>query len=63
MGRLSLYARERIVSLLSTNTSVVAITKRFSEEGIKMSRSTVNLFVAFAKLKFFTMPHVADVVK
>jgi hypothetical protein len=28
-----------------------------------MSRSTVNLFVAFAKLKFFTMPHVAGIVK
>ena len=45
MGRLSLYARERIVSLLSTNTSVVRITKSLNEEGIKVSRSAVNLFI------------------
>jgi transposase len=42
---LSLYARERIVSLLSTNTSVVRITKSLNEEGIKVSRSAVNLFI------------------
>ena len=45
MRRLSLYARERIVSLLSTNTSVVGITKSLNEEGIKASRSAVNLFI------------------
>jgi hypothetical protein len=45
MRRLSLYARERIVSLLSTNTSVVGITKSLNEEGIKASRSSVNLFI------------------
>jgi hypothetical protein len=45
MGRLSLYARERIVSLLSTNTSVVGITESLNEEGIKASRSAVNLFI------------------
>ena len=45
MRKLSLYARERIVSLLSTNTSVVGITKSLKEEGIKASRSAVNLFI------------------
>ena len=45
MRRLSLYARERIVSLLSTNTSVVGITKSLNEEGKKASRSAVNLFI------------------
>jgi hypothetical protein len=37
--------RERIVSLLSTNTSVVGITKSLNEEGIKASRSAVSLFI------------------
>jgi hypothetical protein len=45
MWRLSLYARERIVSLLSPNTSVVGINKSLNEEGIKASRSAVNLFI------------------
>jgi hypothetical protein len=45
MRRLSLYARERIVPLLSTNTSVVGITNSLNEEGIKASRSAVNLFI------------------
>jgi hypothetical protein len=45
MRRLSVYAREQIVSLLSTNTSVVGITKSLNEEGIKASRSAVKLFL------------------
>ena len=59
MGRLSLYARERIVSLLSTNTSVIAITKSLSEEGIKTLQSAVNLFLCrFRKTEIFhNAPH------
>ena len=46
MGKLSRYARERIVSLYSNNVSVTKITELLAEEGIKASRSAVSLFLS-----------------
>ena len=64
MRRLSLYARERIVSLLSTNTctSVVGITKSLNEEGIKASRSAVNLFTGTRFRKTEILHDVAFII-
>ena len=45
MGKLSSYARNRIVSLKSSGMSVVKITEALREEGIETSRSAVNLFL------------------
>ena len=45
MGKLSYYTRNRIVSLKSLGVSVVKITEALKEEGIKTSRSVVNLFL------------------
>ena len=45
MGKLSTYARNRIVSLKSSGMSVVKITEALKEEGIETSRSAVNLFL------------------
>ena len=47
MGKLSQYARNRIISLRAANTSTVKIVKVLQEEdGIKTSRTSVSLFIA-----------------
>ena len=46
MPKLSQYARERVVSLHSAGTNLTKIAKLLEEEGIKASRSAVNLFVS-----------------
>ncbi len=47
MPKLSLYARQRIVTLYFTNgVNVTNIAKLLKEEGIKVSRSAVSLFVS-----------------
>ena len=45
MGKLSTYARNRIVSLKSQALSVVRIAEALKEEGIETLRSAVNLFL------------------
>ena len=46
MGKLSQYARNRIISLRAANTSVVKIVKVLQEEdGIKTSCTSVSLFI------------------
>ena len=47
MPKLSLYARQRIVTLYFTKgVNVTNIAKLLKEEGIKVSRSAVSLFVS-----------------
>ena len=46
MGKLSRYARERIVSLSSSGVNTTKIVSLLKEEGIKASRSAVSLFLS-----------------
>ena len=46
MGKLSQYARERIVSLWSSLVPITKIANIFVEEGIQTSRSAVSLFLS-----------------
>ena len=46
MGKLSLYARSRVVSLSTeANLSVIAVTRILAKEGIKVSRMSVSRFL------------------
>ena len=44
-GKLSSYARNRIVSLKVSGMSIVKITKEIQAEGIQTTRTVVNLFL------------------
>ena len=46
MGKLSRYARERVVALHSQKVSVTRIRDILEEEGIKTSRGPVSLFLS-----------------
>ena len=46
MGKLSQYARNRIISLHMANNSIVSIVKILEEDGIKTSRNSVSSFIA-----------------
>ena len=46
MGKLSLYARNRVNSLQSSGVNITKITDILQEEGIRTSRSSVSLFLS-----------------
>ena len=46
MGKLSLYARNRVISLQSSGVNITKITDILREEGVTTSRSSVNLFLS-----------------
>jgi len=46
MGKLSEYARNRIISLRSSGTTQTKIKDLLEQEGIKTSRSAISLFLA-----------------
>ena len=46
MGKLSEYARKRIISLRSSETTQTRIEELLEEEGIKTSRSAISLFLS-----------------
>ena len=46
MGKLSQYARERIISLHSSGINRTKIQKALDQEGIKTSRSAISLFLS-----------------
>ena len=46
MGKLSPYARNRVISLQSSSVDITKITDIFQEEGIRTSRSSVSLFLS-----------------
>ena len=46
MGKLSEYARKRIISLRSSGTTQTKIKELLEQEGIKTSRSAISLFLS-----------------
>ena len=46
MGKLSQYARKRIISLHSSGINQTKIQKALDQEGIKTSRSAISLFLS-----------------
>ena len=46
MGKLSVYARNRILSLRSSGVNIQKIKDMLEEEGIETSRSAVSLFLS-----------------